>query len=48
MYEQNPVDLPANLVEGDSIDFLAAGAYTAPCSSVGFNGMPPLNEIFLD
>lgn len=48
MYEQNPVDLPISLNEGDVIDFLAAGAYTAPCSSVGFNGMPPLRQVFLN
>lgn len=36
------VALPATLRAGDRVTFLAAGAYTASYSSVGFNGLPPL------
>ncbi|MCF3172197.1 type III PLP-dependent enzyme [Streptomyces sioyaensis] len=42
LYEQNPRSLPLDLRPGDHIDFLAAGAYTIPYASVGFNGFPPL------
>lgn len=42
LYERNPRYLPMELNEGDFIDFLSAGAYTATYSSVGFNGFPPL------
>ena len=36
------VQLPLALAAGDPVPFLAAGAYTASYSSVGFNGLPPL------
>ncbi|MFH9674330.1 type III PLP-dependent enzyme [Streptomyces sp. NPDC017405] len=42
LYENTPADLPLDLRPGDHVDFLAAGAYTVPYSSVGFNGFPPL------
>ena len=36
------VMLPTALRAGDRVRFMAAGAYTASYSSVGFNGLPPL------
>lgn len=42
LYEHNPRTLPLSLRPGDHVDFLAAGAYTLPYASVGFNGFPPL------
>ena len=42
LYERDPVDLPLGLVEGDRVRLASAGAYTASCSSVGFNGFAPL------
>lgn len=37
------VELPLDLVPGERVIFLSAGAYTASCSTVGFNGFPPLS-----
>jgi len=37
------VDLPLDLMPGERVIFLSAGAYTASCSAVGFNGFPPLS-----
>ena len=42
LYERTPVQLPTDLEEGDQVLLRAAGAYTATCSSVGFNGFAPL------
>jgi ornithine decarboxylase len=42
LYEKAPVELPLTLGEGDTVRLLAAGAYTTSCSTVGFNGFPPL------
>lgn len=42
------VELPVALRAGDRIRILAAGAYTASYSSVGFNGMPPLPVVCHD
>jgi ornithine decarboxylase len=42
MYRRNMPDLPLGLEVGDTVDFLAAGAYTASYSSCGFNGLLPL------
>ncbi|MFC4001051.1 type III PLP-dependent enzyme [Prauserella oleivorans] len=42
LYQRTPYRLPSSLRPGDRIDILAAGAYTASYSSVGFNGIPPL------
>lgn len=36
------VMLPADLAPGERVLLLSAGAYTWPCSTVGFNGFPPL------
>jgi ornithine decarboxylase len=36
------VELPLDLQPGERLIFLSAGAYTTSCSSVGFNGFPPL------
>lgn len=42
LYQHTRYDLPLALRTGDHVDILAAGAYTASYSSVGFNGFPPL------
>jgi ornithine decarboxylase len=42
IYERHSPDLPVDLAEGDSVDFLSAGAYTASYAAVEFNGFPPL------
>jgi ornithine decarboxylase len=47
LYEKRGYQLPVSLSEGDTVDFLAAGAYTTTYSSVGFNGFPPLAEYFV-
>lgn len=36
------VMLPADHAPGERMLLLRAGAYTRPCSTVGFNGFPPL------
>ncbi len=48
LYEKRPVQLPLALRDGDKIRILCTGAYTTSYSSVGFNGFPPLDAIFLD
>ena len=45
LYEQNRYSLPLSLGEGDRVRFLSAGAYTASCASVGFNGFDPMTTI---
>ena len=45
LYERRPVLLPAGLAEGDTVTFLAAGAYTTCYSTVGFNGFAPLPTV---
>lgn len=47
LYEKSGYELPLALAEGDPVDILATGAYTATYSSVGFNGFPPLAEYFI-
>lgn len=42
LYQHTRYELPLALRTGDHVDILAAGAYTASYSSVGFNGFPPL------
>ena len=42
LYEEEMVDLPLTLAEGDEVRLLSAGAYTSCYSSVGFNGFEPL------
>lgn len=42
------VPLPVALRAGDRVRILAAGAYTASYSSVGFNGLPPLTVLCHD
>jgi ornithine decarboxylase len=36
------LELPLDLAPGERVNFLSAGAYTATCSTVDFNGFPPL------
>lgn len=42
LYEHTRYELPLTLSEGDTVDILAAGAYTASYASAGFNGFGPL------
>ncbi|MBV9843601.1 MAG: type III PLP-dependent enzyme [Kutzneria sp.] len=42
LYQHTVYELPMDLRQGDPVDFLSAGAYTASYSSVAFNGFPPL------
>jgi len=42
LYERTRYELPLALAEGDTVDILAAGAYTAAYASAGFNGFGPL------
>ena len=42
LYEHTRYELPLTLTEGDTVDILAAGAYTASYASAGFNGFAPL------
>jgi ornithine decarboxylase len=48
LYERRPVQLPLGLAAGDKVRILSTGAYTTSYSSVGFNGFPPLDAVFLD
>jgi ornithine decarboxylase len=42
LYRRTPCLLPLTLGQGDTVDLLVAGAYTASYASVGFNGFGPL------
>jgi ornithine decarboxylase len=42
LYEKTEYRLPLDLAVGDTVEILAAGAYTASYASVGFNGFPPI------
>jgi ornithine decarboxylase len=48
LYEKRPVQLPLALEAGDKVRILCTGAYTTSYASVGFNGFPPLDAVFLD
>jgi ornithine decarboxylase len=48
LYEKRPVQLPLALESGDKVRILCTGAYTTSYASVGFNGFPPLDAVFLD
>jgi ornithine decarboxylase len=47
LYEKRPVQLPLALEAGDKVRILCTGAYTTSYSSIGFNGFPPLDAVFL-
>jgi ornithine decarboxylase len=47
LYERRPVQLPLALAGGDKVRILCTGAYTTSYASVGFNGFPPLDAVFL-
>ena len=47
LYEKRPVQLPLALAAGDKVRILCTGAYTTSYSSVGFNGFPPLDAVYL-
>ena len=42
LYERNPMPMPIDLVAGDIVLVHDTGAYTSTYSSVGFNGLGPL------
>ena len=48
LYEKRPVQLPVDLAAGDKVRILCTGAYTTSYASVGFNGFPPLDAVFID
>jgi ornithine decarboxylase len=48
LYEKRPVQLPLALEAGDKVRILCTGAYTSTYASVGFNGFPPLEAVYLD
>ena len=47
LYDAAGYMLPFALSDGDKIEILSAGAYTASYASVGFNGFPPLSEYYI-
>jgi ornithine decarboxylase len=47
LYEKRPVQLPLGLEAGDKVRILCTGAYTTSYASVGFNGFPPLDAVFV-
>ncbi|HCM27007.1 MAG TPA: ornithine decarboxylase [Treponema sp.] len=48
MYERSGYQLPLNLVAGDRLYWLSAGAYTSSYASVEFNGFPPIKTVFIE
>jgi ornithine decarboxylase len=48
LYERNPVEMPVDLKAGDVVLVHDTGAYTATYSSVGFNGLLPLQVCFVE
>jgi ornithine decarboxylase len=48
LYEQNPVEMPIDLVAGDIVLVHDTGAYTATYSSIGFNGFDPLKVCLVE
>jgi ornithine decarboxylase len=47
LYEKAGYELPLDLAVGDKVQVMSAGAYTTTYSSVGFNGFPPLREVYI-
>ena len=45
LYQRTLYELPVDLQDGDRIQILSAGAYTATYSSAGFNGFGPLQTV---
>jgi len=48
LYQRNRYELPLTLRQGDWVELLSSGAYTASYSSVGFNGFAPLPTHVVD
>jgi ornithine decarboxylase len=48
LYERNPVEMPVDLKAGDIVLVHDTGAYTATYSSVGFNGLSPLQVCLVE
>ncbi|MAI49076.1 MAG: ornithine decarboxylase [Rhodospirillaceae bacterium] len=47
LYDAAGYTLPLALSDGDKIELLSTGAYTATYASVCFNGFPPLSEYYI-
>ena len=47
MYNDAGYTLPLALADGDKIELLSTGTYTATYASIGFNGFPPLSEYYI-
>jgi ornithine decarboxylase len=47
LYENAGYRLPLDLVAGDTVYLLTAGAYTTTYASIGFDGFPPLTEHYI-
>jgi ornithine decarboxylase len=47
LYDKAGYELPLELAVGDKVQILSTGAYTTTYSSVGFNGFPPLREVYI-
>jgi ornithine decarboxylase len=45
LYQDEMVELPLALAEGDQVRFHGAGVYVATYSTVGFNGFAPLSSV---
>ncbi len=47
LYEKAGYEMPLALKVGDKVQIMSTGAYTTTYSSVGFNGFPPLREVYI-
>jgi ornithine decarboxylase len=47
LYDKAGYELPLDLAVGDKVQVMSAGAYTTTYSSIGFNGFPPLREVYI-
>lgn len=48
LYEKTVYQMPLALKAGDRVAIQTAGAYTTTYASIGFNGIAPLREFYLD
>ncbi len=47
LYEHHKYSFPHTMREGNRVYIFTTGAYTQSCSSVGFNGIPPLRSYII-
>lgn len=47
LYDKAGYELPLDLAVGDKVQIMSTGAYTTTYSSIGFNGFPPLREVYI-